>query len=227
MAIQIEKTKVSKGLDGQTVLLYGRAKVGKTTLANEFPNVLFLATESGHSHLECDKVNCNSWSKFLEACALIAGGKHEYKTVCVDTIDNLVDYCTEAVCSENGISHPSELAMGRGWALVTTELKRAMMKLASLPVTVVFISHSSKEVIETSTGRKYDRWSISVSGKNKGVFLNMCDLILFIDFVSDNGEMKRIIRTKPCQSWESGDRSGKLPEQLPLSYKDLKEAMEK
>ena len=226
MAIQIEKTKVSKGLDGQTVLLYGRAKVGKTTLANEFDSPLFLATEAGHGHLECDKINCNSWAKFLEACALMAGGKHEYKTLIVDTVDNLVDYCSEAVCSENGIGHPSELAMGKGWALVTTELKRAMMKLASLPYTLVMISHSTKEVIETSTGRKYDRWSISVSGKNKGVFLNMSDLILFIDYKVDNGEQKRIIRTKPAQSWEAGDRSGKLDEELPLDFKELKKQME-
>ena len=225
MAIQIEKTKISTGLEGQTILLYGRAKVGKTTLANEFKAPLFLATESGHSHLECDKINCNSWSKFLEGCAFMAEGKHEYQTVVVDTIDNLVDYCTEAVCKENGISHPSELPMGKGWSLVTTELKRAMMKVASLPYTLLMISHSSKETIETATGKKYDRWSISVSGKNKQVFLNMSDMILFIDYHVDNGEVSRIIRTKPSKSYEAGDRSGKLDETLPLSYKELEKQM--
>lgn len=226
MSIQIEKTQVSNGLANQTILLYGMAKVGKTTTANQFPKALFLATEAGHSHLECDRINCNSWNKFLEACALVAKGEHEYQTIIIDTIDNLVDYCTESVCKENGISYPSELAMGRGWALVTSELKRAMMKLASLPYTLVMISHSTREIIETSSGKKYDRWTISVSGKNKQIFLNMSDLILFIDFRREGEETKRIIKTRPSPSWQAGDRSGRLPEELPLSYTELKKHME-
>ena len=211
------------GLGNQVILLYGRAKVGKTTLAAEFPNPVFLATESGHGYLK-KKVkicNCSNWSKFIDACKYLAKGEHDRKTVIIDTIDNLVDSCTEHICAEQGIGHPSELAMGKGWALVTSELRRTMTKLSLLPYTLVMVSHSVKETIETSTGRKYDRWSIAPSGKNKGIFLNMSDMILFIDFVKDGDSMKRIIRTKPCQSWEAGDRTGKLPAEMPLDYEEL------
>ncbi len=228
------KHEVQSGFANNVILLYGRAKVGKTTLASFFEKPVYFATESGHGHLKGDDIdveNCSSWSKFLDNCSVLANGKHDRKTVIIDTVDNLVDYCSEQVCSENGIGHPSELPMGKGWSLVTTELKRAMMKLASLPYTLVMISHSTKETIETATGKKYDRWSISISGKNKQVFLNMSDLILFIDFKVKDGEVSRVIRTRPDKSYEAGDRSNKLDEEIPfddpsVAYKELKKQME-
>ena len=218
-----EDNVMETGLGNQVILLYGRAKVGKTTLASEFPNPVFLATESGHGYLKkkvkvCD---CGSWTKFINACKYLSKGEHDRKTVVIDTIDNLVDSCTEHICGEQGIGHPSELAMGKGWALVTSELRRTMTKLSLLPYTLVMVSHSVKETIETSLGRKYDRWSIAPSGKNKGIFLNMSDMILFIDFVKDGDTMKRVIRTKPDASYEAGDRSGRLDAIIPLDYDKL------
>jgi len=216
-----EKSKKVLGLEKQTTLIYGRAKIGKSTLCSQFPKPIFLATEAGLNHLEVFKTNCNSWETFLAACKEIAGGKHDFQTVIIDTIDNLVVYCSAAVCAENGINHPSELAHGKGWHLVTSELNRVIMKLASMPYGLVMVSHSVKEEIETKT-RKYNRWTISISGKNKNIFLNMSDLILFVDSeIAQDGEERRVIKTKPSMNWEAGDRTGLLPEVLPLDYKEL------
>ncbi len=209
-------------LDKQIILIYGRAKVGKSTFASQFPKPLFLATEPGLNHLQVYKVNCNSWLTFLEACKEIAEEKHDFRTIVIDTIDNLTMYCAEYICQDNGITHVSELPHGKGWHLVTSELRRALSKLASLPYGLLLISHSEQEEIETKT-RKYHRWTISIGGKNKNVFLNMADLILFIDSkLETDGEEVRIIRTKPSMNYEAGDRSGRLPAELPLEYNELK-----
>jgi len=82
-------------------------------------------------------------------------------------------------------------------------------------------SHCDMEEIETKT-KKYNRWTISVSGKNRGVFLNMADIILFVDSEMDkDGNERRLIRTKPSLYWEAGDRNNLLPETIPLSYNEL------
>lgn len=219
--LPLQKSGKVTALEMQTILIYGRAKVGKSTLAAKFPSPVFLATEAGLNHLEVFKVNCNSWEKFLEACAELGTGDHKFKTIVIDTIDNLVIYCSEWVCKEHGIHHPSELGHGRGWHLITSELNRVLLKLSSLPYGLVMISHSIQEEIETKI-RKYNRWTIAVSGKNKNIFLNMSDMILFIDSeVSKDGEETRLIRTKPSMNFDAGDRSGLLPDVLPLDYKEF------
>lgn len=227
MSLPVSKSEKVLELSKQIILIYGRAKVGKSTLCSEFDKPLFLATEAGLNHLEVFKVDVNSWAKFLGACAEVARGQHDYKTVVIDTIENLVMYCSEYVCKENGVNHPSELPHGRGWFLVTSELQRALVKLSSLPYGLVMVSHSVKEEVETKT-KKYNRWTIAIGGKNKQIFLNMSDIILFVDSeVTKEGNEKRLIRTKPSMFWEAGDRSGGLPAELPLSYVELSKYFKK
>lgn len=219
--LPVERSGKVTELAKQTILIYGRAKIGKSTLCSKFDKPLFLATEAGLNHLDVYKLNITSWEIFLDACKEIAVGKHDYKSIVIDTIDNLVVYCSDYICRENGINHPSELPHGKGWHLVTSELNRVLIKLASLPYGLVLVSHCDIEEIETKT-KKYNRFTISIGGKNKHIFLNMCDLILFVDSaVGKDGEEVRIIRTKPSINWEAGDRTGLLPEVLPLSYEEL------
>ena len=219
--LPVEKTKKITALEKQTILLYGRAKIGKSTLASQFPDPVFLATEAGLNHLEVHAVNCNSWVRFREACLELSKGEHKFKTVIIDTLDNLVVYCSDYICKENGINYPGDLPHGRGWSLVTGELRRVLMKLASLSTGLVMVSHCALQEIETKT-KKYSRWTISVSGKNKNIFLDMSDMILFIDSaIGKDGEEVRIIRTKPSMNYEAGDRTGLLPDVLKLDYNEL------
>ena len=219
--LPVERSKRITDLSQQVILIYGRAKIGKSTLCSQFEEPLFLATEPGLNHLEVFKVNINSWEKFLEACSDLAGGKHKFKTIIIDTIDNLVVFCQDYVCKKNGINHPSELPHGKGWSMVTSELRRALVKIAQLPYGLVMVSHSELVEVETKT-RKYTRYTIPIGGKNRGIILNMPDIILFIDSeVAKDGTERRLIRTKPSMFYEAGDRSELLPEVLPLDYKEL------
>ena len=221
MVLPIKKTERITELSKQVILVYGRAKIGKSTLCSQFDNPLFLATEAGLNHLEVFKVNITSWVKFLETCSELAKGDNKFKTIVIDTIENLVVYCSDWVCKENGINHPSELPHGKGWSLVTSELTRALVKLSSLPYGLILVSHSELKEIETKT-KKFNRFTIAIGGKNKNLFLNMADIILFVDSeMTGDGTEKRVIRTKPSLYWEAGDRSNKLPETIPLDYKEL------
>ena len=220
MKLPDKKSRKIVDLASQTILLYGRAKIGKSTLASQFERPLFLATEAGLNFLEVYKVNITSWEDFLHACAQVASREHEFKTIVIDTIDRLVTYCAEFICELNKVSHPSELPHGKGWHLITVELSRTLHKLANLPYGLILISHCDLVEIDEPT-RKHTRWSISVGGKNRKVVLNLADLILFIDSKMKEDKEVRIIRTKPSRNWEAGDRSNLLPEELLLDYQEL------
>jgi hypothetical protein len=52
------------------------------------------------------------------------------------------------------------------------------------------------------------------------IVLGMSDIILYAEstVTEKEGEV-RIIRTKPSENWEAGDRTGRLPAVLPLDFK--------
>lgn len=218
--LPVEKTKIENSINKQIFMVYGRPKIGKSTFCSQFPSPLFLATEPGLNHLECYRVIVNSWDKFLEACGDIAKGGHKFQTIVIDTFDNLIDLCAEWVCKEKGIEHVADLPMGKGYGFVNTHIRQKINKLAQLGYAVILVSHCDLVEVETKT-KKFNKYTISVSGRNKGFALGLPDYILFIDSIIKDNEEVRLIRTKPSMYWDAGDRSNKLPAELPLSFTEL------
>ena len=65
-----KRTEIEKDLSKYTIFLYGREKIGKTTLAAQFPDALFLMFEPGAKSLEIFRIDINTWAEFLEAIKL-------------------------------------------------------------------------------------------------------------------------------------------------------------
>jgi len=230
MSLPTEKSKIVESLADYIILVYGRPKIGKSPFCNNFPNALFLATEPRLKHIECYKTDIHNWPDFLNTCGDIAGGKHEYKTIIIDTVDLLVAQCSEYVCKKYQMEYPGDMPMGKGWYLVTSELKRALTKLASLPYGLVMVSHSKQETIETPT-KKFNRWTINIGGKNGDVVLDMVDIILFMDSAVKDKKEVGLIRTKSSAHWEGGDGTKRLPTTIEypidkpeIAYKQIVEA---
>lgn len=212
MALPTEKSKPESSLDKQVILIYGRPKIGKTTFCSQFDKALFLATEPIKLK-EVYKVNINSWRLFLETCGEISQGKHDFKNIVIDTVDNLIILCQQYICEENNVDHISELPHGKGWSMVTTELTRPLIKLGALPYGIVLVSHCEQEEVETKT-KKYNRFTIDIGGKNKNVVLNMANIILFMDSEYRDQQEIGVIHTKPSLYYDAGDQSKKLPENI-------------
>ena len=121
------KTPARTDLADLTVLLYGAPKIGKSTFCSQSDRAVFLATEAGLNHLETYQVPVASWPELLDACAEIAAGEHNFRTVIIDTIDNALQMCEHYVCERQGIKHPSDLDFGKGYSLVTNEFTRVLI----------------------------------------------------------------------------------------------------
>ena len=223
-----KKSKPKSGMDEFNWIIYGPPKIGKTTLATHFPGALFLATEDGQGAHGCYRVPIASWASFLDACKELAAGKHEFKTIIVDTVDNLWELCSAFICAKRGIEHESELEYGKGFQLVQTEFFRVLTGLSMLPFGLVLISHSVEVEIETRV-KKYTKSIPSFKRKQQSRLLGMADFILYCDFASvkaGDGQTtyQRVIRTKAAEAYTAGDRTGKMPDPLPLSFAKLNEA---
>lgn len=209
------KTPPKTGLSDLTVLVYGQTKIGKTTLCSQAEGALFLATEPGLNALDVFQAPILSWDDLLIACAEIVEGKHPFKTVIIDTIDNAYKFCTDYILKKFKIEHESDLGYGKGYAIVNNEFQRVLTKLAFLPYGLFLISHAKEVEMDSRTG-KYVRVVPTLPDKARKIVLGMADMVLFCDLEPTTGEdgsqiLRRVIRTKPSLYHEAGDRTGRCP----------------
>ena len=66
MTFTIKRSQKRQQLKDQIILLYGKAKIGKSTIASQFPDPVFIETEPGLNHLEVNKIPCYTWESFLK-----------------------------------------------------------------------------------------------------------------------------------------------------------------
>ncbi len=224
------KTQPKPNLADLTVLVYGQTKIGKSTFCSNADGALFLATEPGLNALDVYQVPIQSWDDLLNACAEIGEGKHAFKTIVIDTIDNAYKFCTEYILRKFKVEHESDLAYGKGYAIVNNEFQRVLTKLAFLPYGLFLISHAKEIEVETRTA-KYTRIVPTLPEKARKIVLGMVDMVLFCDLEMVTGEdgaqsVRRVIRTKPSLYYEAGDRTGRLPETIDLDFRKFLDAFD-
>jgi len=216
-------TPPKQSLSDYSILLYGPSKAGKTTTASQADGALFLATEPGLNALNAFQVPITNWDDLLNACGELAAGNHPFKTIVVDTIDLAYRFCAEHMLKKYNADHESDLSYGKGYAMVNNEFHRVLTKLAHLPYGLILISHAQEKEVETRTG-KYMKTVPTLPDKARKIVLGLVDIILYCDVeaVRDAGgqmNFRRVIRTKPSQYYEAGDRTGRLPEILEMDYR--------
>jgi len=223
------KTKKITDFSKMNTLVYGLPKVGKSTFCSQIPDALFLTTEQGFNHLEIYNVSITKWEDVLTVGAELVGLKTKnpdvelpYKTLVIDIADWFFKHCENYVMKANQVVHPSDLGFGKGYALVKDEFVRVVNRLNQVGVGMVFVSHAKEREQSTKTA-KWTYMDSSLPGTASGVITGLCDFILF--FHTDS-EGKRFIRTKATRHINAGDRSGKLPELIPLDYNEFKKAFD-
>lgn len=224
LPIEVSKPKIN--FNEYTTLIYGAPKVGKSTLASQFESPLFVAAEAGLNALETFNVPVGDWETFIQICAEIAKGEHKYKTIVIDTVDNLFKFCSNYICKKQNIQHESELEWGKGWKLVKEEFFRVITKLSHLKYGLVLISHAEPSEIKTRTGF-ITKWVPTMSNQAKEVVLPICDFIFFCTIEMTQEGEKRLIRCRPSENWEAGSRFKTWSNCLEMSYEAIKCEFEK
>jgi hypothetical protein len=238
-AMPIPKTKACpvNVLSGKKILLHAPPKFGKSSFSAGIPDAIFLATEPGLGSLETmrwEDENGNyvitNWETLLTATKEVVESKR-FKTIVLDTIDLAFELCRDWVCQKHGEEYYTDgkLGYGKGTSLVNNEMRRYLTRLNSLNLGVVLLAHSVMETVDTRTG-EIQRAVPNLPEKVRRPILGAMDFIFYGDFeLDEKGERRiprRVLRTKPNPAYEAGDRTGRLPNTLPMDWGALKEAFE-
>lgn len=219
MALPTQKSKPVTRFEDMITLIYGAPKVGKSTFCSQFEAPLFLDSESGLRNLETYNMSIGCWQDAIDAYGDLLSAKKAgtlgFKTLVFDTINNFYLMCMEHVCKKNGINHPSDLDYGKGWSMVRIPFTNLMNAYKNLGLGIVYVAHASEKTIKTRKG-EYTRYDAAIAGQAYELIVGSCDFVLYAAIDSDENGEKRILHTKPCEYWNAGDKTGRLPPEIPL-----------
>jgi len=151
ISLPTKKTEVERDLSKYTIFIYGREKIGKTSLAAQFPDACFLMFEPGAKSLQIYRVDINNWSEFVEAIKLLKESK-QFKTIVIDTVDLAFKYCTDYVCKKLAIFHPADEDWGKAYSMVRDEFTFWLSVLSKLNRGVILLSHAETREIKKIDG---------------------------------------------------------------------------
>jgi len=235
--------------------IQGPPGIGKTTIANSIVSTmnggekeirpLFLATESGTHLMEAAEIPIPDWKTYLRALDQLETLPHPYRTIVLDTVDNLVARCTEHVCGVLGVNHPREVPY-MGYDQLKAEFRRGIHRLAGLrnkdgaKLCPVFIAHTKEEPITREdggraqpTGRVYVRSALPPW--SQGILHDAIDFLYGIHLDAD-GKRWLVTQTldwpkqKPeirYQAKSRGTPAAQLPAMIPMNFDALRGAFDR
>lgn len=132
--------------------IYGQTMNGKSYLACEFPNPLFLDTDGNaeanpYPAIELrnikdgnGKISRSVIQQLDEIITALQVEKHSYETVVLDVIDDIVTMMETAICDENGVQSLGDIPYGKGYSIFKSVFQQMVVELKALPMNVVYVS---------------------------------------------------------------------------------------
>jgi len=208
MALRGKKpTEVKKRLKA---LFYGKAGVGKTTCAIQFPAPYLIDTEKGSENAQYVELlekqggavfQTTDYDELITEIKALLTTKHDYKTLVIDPLttiyENLIDKASEKVGTE----------FGRHYNEANKYMKRLLNLLLRLDMNVIITSHAKNE---------YGA-NLAVLGQTFDCYKKLDYLFdLVIEIEKRGGERVGIIKKTRIKTFEEGM-------QFPFNYQSIAE----
>lgn len=187
MAISLKDLKRVKSVLPPRTLIYGPPGLGKTTLASEFPNTVFLQTEQGeNSTSEIDTFGLlTSYNDVIDALSSLYNEDHNFKNIAVDSLDKLEPLIWAATCEANKWEHMESPGYGKGYLAADVFWRDFIEGLNALRrergMTITLLAHSEVNRFDDPRTASYSRFDIRLHKRALSIVEDEMDLICFIN----------------------------------------------
>lgn len=227
--LSIEPTVISRDLKGKYLLLYGKPKTGKTTMASRFPKNLLIAFEKGYNAIDGIKaIDVNKWSEFRQVLRQLEKpeAREMYDTITIDTTTIAYEMCEQFVCSQNGVQSIRDIPWGQGWTLAKKEFESCLRKITMLGYGLVLISHIETRKEKTADDSEIEILAPSMPKRCYEVVNQIVDIIGYIATEwDDDGNSHRWLYTRQTPTVMAGSRFPYLAPKIKLGYQELVDAI--
>ena len=219
----------------QKIVLYGVEGIGKTSLAAQMPDPLFIDTEGGTAHLDVRRLQKpSSWVELLAMIREVAATPDVCKTLVIDTADWAEQMTIDYICAKYKQPGIESFGYGKGYTYLGEEFSQMLTACDEVIVSgkhVVITAHAKmrKQELPDEAGA-FDRWELKLSKQTAPLLKEWPDALLFLNFktlvvATENNSHKaqggrRVIFSTHHPCWDAKNRHG-LPDEMELNYTNL------
>ena len=224
-------------------VIYGSEGIGKSTLASQMPEPLFIDIEGGTAQLDVMRIDTpTSWPMLTSEVDYIRDHPDLCKTLVIDTADRAQALCEAALLLETGVDSIEKVGggYGKGYSMLLEKFRKDLLyrldEVIARGINVVLLAHAVMRKQESPDDPPFDRWELNLSKKLAPEVRAWADLLLFCNFrvmaIEENGRTKakgtakRIMYANHRPTFDAKNRYG-LPDEMPLEYKPLKDIFER
>lgn len=209
------------------ILIYGYSGTGKTTLAGSadavpaLRPVLFIDIEGGttslvHSYPDVETVRVRTWKEMQELYNELAEGKHEYRTIVLDSLTEIQKFnmywvMDEASRKRTGVE--IEVPTMRDWGVSLEQIRRMVRGFRDLQMNTIFTALVNEDK-DSKTG--IVTLKPSLPGKLAGEIAAFLDIVCYYYVketeTTEGTVQERLLLTQKTERVIAKDRSGKLPQ---------------
>ena len=191
MAISLKGSvkKKSAAEDQPIITIYGVPKIGKSSLAAEFPRPVFIQTAAGESvpaGIVADTIEVRSYNDLCEAIGALVNEEHNYATAIFDSTTGLENLIRAEACARNGWKTIEEPGYGKGYKIAASiflEYIDGIMTLRShRQMAVVQLGHCDISRFESPTTDPYSRYRVNLHKDAADIIEANSDVIAFLNF---------------------------------------------
>ena len=171
--------------------LYGVPFSGKTTFANQAPDVLHLNTDGNVKYVDGariiirDEIKINgriketvfAWQMFKDAVETLCIGQHDFKTIIIDLVEDLLEHCRIYMYDKLSITHEADAGYGKGYDMVRTEFLPQIRRLTNAGYGVILISHETVAEITKRNGEKITTIKPNLQDRYANKIAGMVDIV--------------------------------------------------
>lgn len=242
--------KISNGIvrKRQKVVIYGPEGIGKSTLAAQFPNPLFIDTEGSTGNLNVNRFEDKptSWTMLTNYIEYVKQNPQVCETLVIDTMDWAERLCVEDILNTYGKKGIEDFGYGNGYVYVAEAIGRFLNTLQELIdkdiCNVVLNCHAQlKKFEQPDESGSYDRYELKLGKKTSSqtapLVKEWADMILFCNYETyavaadkDGKKFKaqggqRVMYTTHHPCWDAKNRAD-LPPKIPLDYAQIAHVIE-
>lgn len=225
----IQPTTISRDLKGKFVCIYSLPKVGKTSMACQFPKNLLCAFEKGYNAIAGVRpIDITKWSDFKLVLRQLEKpeARQMYDTVTLDTIGIAWEMCEQFICAQNGVQKIADIPWGGGYSACKKEFEACLRKITQLGFGLVIIAHVDKRIEKRADDDEVEILGPAIPKRAYEIVNQLVDIIGYIDVTWDEeGNSERWLYTRKTPTVMAGSRFKYLAPKIKFGYNELVSAI--
>jgi len=227
--LNLEPSVISRDLRGKFVCLYSLPKVGKTSLACQFPKNLLCGFEHGWNAISgAMAVDIKKWTDFKLILRQLEKpeAQEKYNTITIDTVGIAWDLCEQYVCAQHGVQTIADIPWGGGYTAAKREFETCLRKITQLGYGLVVIAHVEKRIEKRADDSEVEILGPAIPKRAYDIVNQLVDIIGYIDITWDeDGNAERWLYTRKTPTVMAGSRFKYLAPKIKFGYQELVDAI--